>query len=184
LLLLRYHELGAEGVKAKCRPVELEVASDVLANGLVNACKGVSGPKVRIIVSGGGGGGSGSSVKLLLLLIGKMIVVVVGVGVVIAMMKLLKMWKRMRKVVVLVVKAPRLAPSKLVIIMLCLLKLTLFLYETTTVITRLAVRAPWVAVAGRRRLLLEQRQARMLCRRTPLVQSKWPLPRGGEAVVC
>lgn len=180
MLLLRYHELGAEGVKAKCRPVELEVASDVLANGLVDACKGVSGPKVRIIVSGGGGG-SGSSVKLLLLLIGKMIIV--GVGVVIAMMKLLKMWKRMRKVI-LVVKAPRLAPSKLVIIMLCLLKLTLFLYETTTVITRLAVRAPWVAVAGRRRLLLEQRQARMLCRRTPLVQSKWPLPRGGEAVVC
>jgi hypothetical protein len=180
LLLLRYHELGAEGVKAKCRPVELEVP-DILANGLVDACKGVSGPKVRIIVSGGGGGGSGSSVKLLLLLIGKMIVV--GVGVVIAMMKLLKMWKRMRKVVVLVVKAPRLAPSKLVIIMLCLLKLTLFLYETTTVITRLAVRAPWVAVAGRRRLLLEQRQARMLCRRTPLVQSKWPLLRGGEAVV-
>lgn len=180
MLLLRYHELGAEGVKAKCRPVELEVPSDVLANGLVDACKGVSGPKVRIIVSGGGGG-SGSSVKLLLLLIGKMIIV--GVGVVIAMMKLLKMWKRMRKVV-LVVKAPRLAPSKLVIIMLCLLKLTLFLYETTTVITRLAVRAPWVAVAGRRRLLLEQRQARMLCRRTPLVQSKWPLPRGGEAVVC
>jgi hypothetical protein len=176
LLLLRRHKLGAEGVKAKCCPVELEVASDILANGPVDACKGVSGPKVRIIVSSGGG----SSVKLLLLLIGKMIVV--GVGVVIAMMKLLKMWKRMRKVV-LVVKAPRLAPSKMVIMMLCLLKLALFLYETTTVITRLAVRAPWVAVARRRRLLLEQRQARMLCRRTPLVQSKWPLLRGGEAVV-
>ena len=123
--------MSAEGVKAKCRPVKLEVASDVLANGLVDSCKGISGPKVRIVVSVGG------CVKLLLL------VVKIVVGVVITVIKLLKMLRMMRKVV-LVVKAPWLAPPKLMM----LLRLMLFLDEKQTGITRLAVRAPWVAVAG------------------------------------